>query len=71
MALNANTKRAALHAAKRLSGAPEWAELIRVFRAEAGGDKNYDECIDCIFGELTRLYLEHTDPIRTLAEENR
>jgi hypothetical protein len=68
-ALNANTKRAATGAVVRLTGAPEWAELIRVFRAETGGDRNYDELVDFLFAELLRTFLKQTDPIRKLAED--
>lgn len=62
--LSANSKRAALQAIHRLCGAPEWADMIRLFRAEHGGDRNEDELVDFIFQELQKKYLDATDPIR-------
>ena len=70
MALNPNSKRASLNAVKRLSGAPEWAELIRVYRAELGGDGNVDDLVDYLFMELQKQYLSQVEPIRELHEKN-
>ena len=69
MALNPNSKRAALHAVKRLAGAPEWAELIRVYRAELGGDGNTDDLVDYLFMELQKQYLNNVTPLREMHDK--
>ena len=64
MKLNPTSDRAARLAIQRLSAAPEFKHLIQVFRAEAGGDQNYEELIDLLRDEFTKKLIEVTNPLR-------
>lgn len=66
--LSTSTQRAAVNAVKQLAGSPEWANLIRVFRAEAGTDGDMDACLDFVSGLLTKQLLDQMEAIAALRD---
>lgn len=62
--LSNNSRIAVSRAVARLAGSPEWKNLIKCFRAEAGGDKNYDALVDEVRDRLMERYVAQTTSMR-------